>query len=42
MIFGTEAKYIQKLMQDILDLKYVTILYKHNIIGKDHNCQQSV
>ena len=32
--FGMEVKYIQKLTQEILDLKYVTVLDKHKMNGK--------
>ena len=41
-IFRTEVKYIQKLTQDILDLKYVTVLEKRKMNGKERNSQQRV
>ena len=37
MPFGMENTYIQILMQEILDLKYVTILDKHKFNGKYQN-----
>ena len=41
-IFGTEVKYIQKLTQEMLDWKYVTVLNKKKMNGKEHNAQQRV
>ena len=37
-----EAKYIQTLTQDMIDLKYMTILNKHKINGKAQSLQQRV
>ena len=39
-IFGAEVKYIQNLMQDMLDWKYVTVLNKQKMNGKEQNYQR--
>ena len=38
--FGMETAYIQKLTQDMLDLKYVTVLDKHKVNGKEKKYQK--
>ena len=40
--FRTEVKCIQRLMKNMLDLKYVTILDKRKMKGNYHNSQQRV
>ena len=38
---GIEVKYIQKLTQEMLYLKYVTVLDKQKMNGKEKNYHQS-
>ena len=37
-----EVKYIHKLPQEILDLKYITVLNKRKFNKKEHKSQQRV
>ena len=37
-----EVKYIQRLTQEMIDLKYATILDKRKMNGKEHNSQHIV